>query len=321
MKKKPKHTLCPLCGSRTTVTLTHRIRGGVARTVFHCTKCDFGILENGTRPEAEKFYKKAYREQHSHNVNAGAPAKELFDAYVSYQGDRLRLLRPYFGKKKTLIEVGCSAGMFLYHARKETGRVIGVDYDAPAARFAAKVSRSKTYGTDITKTPILPASADIVCAFQTLEHVNDPVAFLETLGGYVKPGGILAIEVPNLHDALRSLYELPNYHEFYFHDAHPWYFSAKSLTKAFAKAGFKGSVQYLQDYNVLNHLHWADIDAPKRDGIRQLSVPELPLRVNAPKAARTDVLGLVRKFDADYKRLLSKHHLTSNLFCIAKKNR
>ena len=321
MKKHPTHTLCPLCGGRASTVLTDRIRGGVARTVFHCTKCDFGILLNGTQPEAEKFYKKAYREQHSHKVNAGAAAKELFDAYVSHQGDRLRLLRPYFGKKKTLIEVGCSAGMFLHHTKKEIGTVIGVDYDAPAARFAGQVCGCTTYGTDITKTPIPKASADIVCAFQTLEHVNDPVGFLKTLGGYVKQGGILAIEVPNLYDALRALYALPNYHEFYFHDAHPWYFSAKSLTKAFAKAGFKGRVQYLQDYNALNHLHWADTDAPKQDGIRQLAAPELPLRTSAPKAARADVLGLVRKFDADYKRLLARHRLTSNLFFIGKKIR
>src|SRR3989344_8661702 len=177
MKKQTAQT-CPLCGSRTTAKLTDRIRGGVARTIFHCTKCDFGILENGTQPEAEKFYKKASREQHSHKVNAGAATKELFDAYLPFQGDRLKLLRPYFGKSKTLIEVGCSSGMFLYHAKKEVGKVIGVDYDAGSAAYAAKVCGCKTYGTDISKTPIRKASADIVCAFQTLEHVNDPVAFL-----------------------------------------------------------------------------------------------------------------------------------------------
>lgn len=321
MNTKNDINRCPLCGSRATAVLTNRIRGDVRRRVFHCAKCDLGILENGTQAEAEKFYKKAYREQHSHKINAGAAAKELFDAYVPFQRDRLKLLRPYFGKKKRLIEVGCSSGMFLYHAKKEVGEVVGVDYDAPAARYAAKVCGCKTYGTDISKTPIPKASADIVCAFQTLEHVNDPVGFLQTLGEYVKPGGILAIEVPNLYDALRALYNLPNYHTFYFHDAHPWYFSGKSLTKAMKKAGFEGAVHYLQDYNVLNHLHWADSDSPKQGGVTQLAPPELPLRELAPKAARVGVTNLLRKFDGDYKRLLTRHHLTSNLFFIGKKIR
>src|SRR3989338_10563517 len=312
---------CPLCGSRPSAVLTREIRGGLSRRVYHCGKCDLGILENGTRAEAEKFYKKAYREQHSHKVNAGAATKELFDAYLPFQGDRLKLSRPYFGKSKTLIEVGCSSGMFLYHAKKEVGKVIGVDYDAGSAAYAAKVCGCKTYGTDITKTPIPKGSADIVCAFQTLEHVNDPIGFLKTLGEYTKPGGIVAIEVPNLYDALRSLYDLPNYHTFYFHDAHPWYFSGKSLTKAMKKAGFVGTLHYLQDYNVLNHLHWADVDAPKQGGVAQLAAPRLPLRAGASKASRTDVTNLLQKFDADYKRLLSKHRLTSNLFFVGKKTR
>jgi len=321
MTKKDTGNNCPLCGNRAASVLTRSIRGNVPRPVYHCTQCDLGILENGTQPEAEKFYKKTYREQHSHKVNAGAAVKELFDAYVPFQSDRLKLLRPYFGKKRTLIEVGCSAGMFLYHAKKEVGKAIGVDYDAPAARYAAKVCGCKTYGTDISKTPIPKGSADIVCAFQTLEHVNDPVGFLKTLGEYVKRGGIMAIEVPNLYDALRSLYDLPNYHTFYFHDAHPWYFSARSLTKAFAKAGLRGSLHYLQDYNVLNHLHWADVDAPKHGGVNQLAPPELPLRKTAAKAARTGVNNLLQKFDADYKRILERHGLTSNLFFIGKKTR
>lgn len=211
--------------------------------------------------------------------------------------------------------------MFLYHARKEVGKVIGVDYDAPAAAYAAKVCKCTTYGTDITKTPIPKASADIVCAFQTLEHVNDPLAFLKTLGEYAKPGGVVAIEVPNLYDSLRSLYNLPNYNTFYYHDAHPWYFTANSLSKAMDKVGFKGAVHFLQDYNVLNHLHWADMDAPKQGGVQQLAPPELPLRSSASKAVRSEVAGLLREFDTDYKNILTKHGLTSNLFFIGKKLR
>jgi len=41
--------------------------------------------------------------------------------------------------------------MFLHHTKKEIGTVIGVDYDAPAARFAGQVCGCTTYGTDITK--------------------------------------------------------------------------------------------------------------------------------------------------------------------------
>ena len=50
------------------------------------------------------------------------------------------------------------------------------------AEIKYDISLGGANGTDISKTPIPKGSADIICAFQTLEHVNDPVGFLKTLG-------------------------------------------------------------------------------------------------------------------------------------------
>jgi SAM-dependent methyltransferase len=315
-------THCPLCHKPVSKPLTQTIRGGVSRRVLWCPRCDLGVLEGGLQENkdgAEEYYKKEYRRKHSHRVSAGAAARELFEAYEPFQGDRMRLLGPVMNKKKTLLEIGCSAGMFLYHARAKMGRVLGVDYDAPAAAYAAKVCKCTTYGTDITKTPIPKASADIVCAFQTLEHVVDPVGFIKTAGEYLTRGGTIAVEVPNLHDALISLYDLPNHYQFYFHEAHLWYFSEKSLRKAMRQAGFEGKVVFIQDYNLLNHLHWADMDAPAGGGTKGLRAPELPLRTTASPKARAEVGRLIATADSDYKKFLDKHKITSNLFFIGKK--
>ena len=313
-------TLCPLCKIEATEVLTPTIRGGVKRVVVRCAQCDLGILVGGLKEGgAEEFYKTDYRKKHSHNVSAGAEAKELFDAYAPFQEDRLRLLKPYFGKKKKLLELGCSAGMFLYHARNRVKEVVGVDYDAPAAAYAAKVCGCVTYGADITNTPLAKNSFDTVCAFQTLEHVVDPVAFLKSAGEYLKKDGILAIEVPNLYDALIALYDLPNHHQFYFHETHLWYFSEKSLLRVMKQAGFEGKVYFIQDYNVLNHLHWADVDAPTQGGTKGLRPPELPLRPGTSSRARKEVVNLLGTFNADYKNILIKNKISSNLFFIGKK--
>jgi len=318
--KQPLQINCILCGKKVVRVLTPTIRGGIKREVLHCADCDLGILSGGLQEgEAEKFYKKEYRKKHSHNVQAGAGAKELFEVYEPFQHDRLRLLKPYFGKNKKLLELGCSAGMFLYHARRYVKEVVGVDYDASAAAYAAKVCKCVTYDTDLSKTPLAKESFDIVCAFQTLEHVVDPVQFLKMSGEYVKKDGILAIEVPNLHDALVSLYNLPNHHQFYFHETHVWYFSEKSLQRIMKKAGFEGALYFVQDYNVLNHLHWADIDAPGKGGVNGLGPPALPLRTTASAKTRKAVTDLLVKFDADYKQALAQHKVTSNLFFIGKK--
>lgn len=318
--KIKSETICILCNSKLNSVLTNTIRGGKKRNVYYCPKCDIAVLGGGFQEgNAEIYYKKKYWQNHSPKLGSGIKSKELFDIYSKFQGERLKLLRPFFSKKKKLLEIGCSSGMFLYHVRKEFKEVIGLDYNESSAKYAAKVCRCKTYFTDIINTPIPKTSLDIVCAFQTLEHVNDPIKFLKTVEAYLKPGGIIAIEVPNLYDALASLYNLPNYYEFYFHDAHLWYFSEKSLLNIMRKTGFVGKIYFLQDYNVLNHLHWADVDTPAPKGVLQLAPPSLPLRTTVSKAARREVTRKLGEFNTAYKETLARHKLTSNLFFIGKK--
>ena len=50
-----------------------------------------------------------------------------------------------------------------------------------------------------------PEHYDVVCAFQVLEHVTDPVAFINTAKACLKPGGLLIIGLPNYDSYLQHL--------------------------------------------------------------------------------------------------------------------
>ena len=56
--------------------------------------------------------------------------------------------------------------------------------------------------------PFAPASFDLVCAFDVIEHVDEDGASVAALGALLKPGGYLATTVPGqpwmwgLHDEL-----------------------------------------------------------------------------------------------------------------------
>jgi len=297
--------------------IADELRDGAKQKVYYCESCALGALDSDlTDKKLKEFYANDYREVGKPKLEENSDAKELFDIYSKFQTDRINFLKPYFRKDKTLLEVGCSSGMFLYHAKKYVKEVVGIDYDIQSAEFAREKCKCRVYTTDIEETDLARKSFDIIAIFQTLEHVEDPKKLIATLKKYLKPDGVIAIEVPNLHDALAHVYDLPNHRKFYFHSSHLWYFTEKSLQKLMEDLDFDGSVSYVQDYNFLNHIHWLDQDAPDADPIRGLSKPTLPFRADVDEQIKERLSQFIEDADARYKKELAELGITSNLFYI-----
>src|SRR3989344_1848336 len=182
---KKNNMICLLCGSKVNKVIATELRDGKA-PVFYCKKCDLGIL--GDIPEEnklKKYYNREYRKTTSQKLGSGMEPKGLFSMAVDFQGHRINFLKKYFGKNKRLLEVGCSAGMFLWHARKYVKEAVGIDYDSSSVKFAAAKCGCKTYDKDIEQTGLKERSFDIICAFQTLEHVSNPLDFVARYKRYL----------------------------------------------------------------------------------------------------------------------------------------
>jgi SAM-dependent methyltransferase len=261
----------------------------------------------------ERYYEDEYRDRHGPVLGVHSDYGEMFDAYVRYQAGRVNLLKPWLRPNMRLLEVGCSTGHFLYNVKDLVTEVVGVDYDSAAAAFAAGACGCTTFGGDIRDSGVPLHSFDVVCAIQVMEHVKDPIAFLSTLGQYLKPGGIVYVEVPNLDEALLSVYEESSYRSFYFHDAHLFYLTRRSLLTVMQRAGFSGEVHYLQDYNLFNHLHWLTRHAPQASCHPGMATPRLPLASNQDAALAREVNAWLTTVDAQYKAILAKHGATDNL--------
>lgn len=312
---------CILCGKETDSIKAHELRNGEKRKVFFCSSCELGILGNPpSAEELKKFYGQEYRKVGKPKINANSDPAELWRIYSKFQGDRLKLITPFLTKKARLLEVGCSAGMFLHHVRDKVKEIVGIDFDKSSAEYAAKKCGCKVYTADIRETPLEKESFDVIAAFQTLEHVSDPRDFIKTLKEYLAPGGVMIIEVPNLYDALAHVYELPNHHRFFYHSSHLWYFTEKSLLKVMSQSGLKaGKVHHIQDYNLLNHLHWVDTDAPEPDCEKGLDLPKVPLRKETPSKMKKEISDFFVSADKEYKELLSRLKITSNILYIGRK--
>ena len=292
---------CYICNKKVTQLLTDTLRDGQKKNVYFCPDCDLGILDNQkTQTELRQYYKHIYR--------TDRPEK-LFADFFPFQQDRLKLLKPYLNKNVKLLEVGCSAGMFLNHIKASVKEIAGLDYDIKSSKFTSDLCSCKVYNNEKK----LPRDYfDIICLFQTLEHVHNPELFLQDVLKSLKYNGLVYIEVPNLYDALVSTYDIPFHYTFFFHTAHLWYFSEKSLIKLMTKLGFKGKVKFVQDYNLLNHLAWANTGM-LQDYIGGRALPNLPLKQHE------ELNKFFIKIDAEYKQLLSKLKITSNIHYIGRR--
>ena len=109
-----------------------------------------------------------------------------------------------------VLDVGCGAGGFLELVRGRGATGVGVE-TGPEAR-----AKAQSCGFDCYDIDVVEASAkagrdfDVVCGFQVLEHVSDPVAFTAALAACARPGGVVFIAVPNAAGSLRWLADPPS---------------------------------------------------------------------------------------------------------------
>jgi SAM-dependent methyltransferase len=103
---------------------------------------------------------------------------------------------PWVGQGR-LLDVGCAMGRFMGLMQSVGWTVSGIEIDPDAAARARQVTPRVFHG-DPMDAPFAPGSFDLVTAFHVLEHLPDPVGVLRRMLGWLAPGGIVVVEVPNV---------------------------------------------------------------------------------------------------------------------------
>lgn len=127
-------------------------------------------------------------------------------AYLSEVAGRLRSQRRYLRllgqytdrTPGRLLDVGCSAGLFLELAAAQGWSVFGVEPSTWLAHLAQKRFGSRVFNTSIEDIGLATESFEAITLWDVLEHVRDPGVVLRKTAGLLKPGGILALNVPDI---------------------------------------------------------------------------------------------------------------------------
>jgi 2-polyprenyl-3-methyl-5-hydroxy-6-metoxy-1,4-benzoquinol methylase len=150
-----------------------------------------------------------------------------------------------------LIEIGCGEGWFLAAADEAGFAVRGLDFSADGlTRFNPQFLDRALIGDAFEGLDRLiaeGAGADAVVMEHVLEHVLDPEALLARLPRLLKPGGLVAITVPNDFSPLQLSAKVSGAIDRDFWVAPPQhlnYFNAETLPRLLARMGFEVRVAY-----------------------------------------------------------------------------
>lgn len=304
---------CPICRTRVTKIISKEIRRGNG-IVCYCQQCDHGFLLKNPIPNVKAYYSDGYREEYSHNSKPSSTSpEELFSVYVNYQEDRLKKLLPFLKPDTNFLEIGASAGQFLSHIKNKVKKVNAIELDRACCQFL-----KTSIGVDIDSeyledSKFYKEKYDVVCSFQVIEHTEDPINFLRSIKSVTNSNSVVFIEAPNLYDPLISVWNISAYQKFYYHNAHLHYFTEASLKMAAVAAGFEINqieIDYTQDYNLLNHLHWIMNNGPQSDCHMGLS----EVNLSGPEGEITSWLNSeMQELNKKYIQMLVSKKCTSNL--------
>jgi SAM-dependent methyltransferase len=116
----------------------------------------------------------------------------------SGQERRLKLILGAAGKRiqGRVLENGCGVGIYLSRLLDQSSQAIGLEYDLPRAREAHRIA-AQVINAAGELLPLPSSTFDFILSHEVLEHVQDDRACVEEMVRILRPGGRIAIFVPN----------------------------------------------------------------------------------------------------------------------------
>ncbi len=186
--------VCLACGSgtlapwRTVPGSDPALPGDYA--LARCAACGTAVTLAPAPPEAHEAG--AYGGGAPRGARLAAPLLRAFDRR------RLTFLERAGGRPPgRLLDIGAGRGRFVAQARAAGWEADGIE---PSRRGVegARARGVELQRAGIDDADIAPASLDAAALWHVLEHLDDPGAALLRIAGWLRPGGLLIVGVPNL---------------------------------------------------------------------------------------------------------------------------
>ncbi|MEY5027530.1 MAG: hypothetical protein RLZZ244_3058 [Verrucomicrobiota bacterium] len=236
---------CALCGTPA-LPLTYSIPGyceSESFRIFYCAQCDTqfahpnhtsnaslydSIYRNASRiPGYDRYVKYAEIAQYArHPLNLLCALEEAYALLRKH----LQGLDPH--QEKRILEIGSGLGYATHALRKAGYQVTGSDISEDAVSKARARYGDFYFTANAIQPPeTLLQSFDLVFLTEVIEHLGDPIGFLQQCARLLKPGGSILITTPLKLSGTPQVWhtDLP--------PVHYWWFSAESMHQIARRLG------------------------------------------------------------------------------------
>jgi SAM-dependent methyltransferase len=228
----PQAVTCEICGGEQLVDLLtapdrFHLRTEVYRLV-RCESCRGVSLADPPKPEEMGRH---YTEDYHKAIVAGGEW-----AGARRWKDQVKMISQH-KSGGAILDIGCSSGGFLGAMKGPAWKLYGIEMEESTAERARAITGAEVFVGDAVVAPFLPASFDVITAFDLLEHVYAPRQFLAKVLEWLKPCGIFYAMMPNIDSWEAKLFgsywyglELPR---------HLSHFSPASIRYVMTELGFE----------------------------------------------------------------------------------
>ena len=233
---KMKEAQCPICAARNVSSFFLKENAIVQQQFIMATreeaqKCKRGKIELALCGNCGTIWNVAFDPrllEYSERYEATQMSSPTFQRYASHIAKYL--IQKYALLGKNIIEIGAGNGYFL-RLLCQLGNNHGIGFEPswrPENGMADMPDTVKII-PDYYSDRYAECLADLICCRHVLEHVQDPITFLQDIKRFSGPNRpVFFFEVPNVTWSLRKLAFWDLYYE------HSFYFSRPSLNYLFA---------------------------------------------------------------------------------------
>ena len=308
-----------LCGNsiKDSILLTDKIRFNQKGKILKCNKCSLVFLDQNSVKFSEEFYKKEYHQTYLTHIEPDAlDPKKYFDKMTKVTKIWSDKFKKKLNGSGTILDVGCSTGHFIKNIEKSAKKIYGHELSEKEIRFC-----KKELNLDVDSIPLherfKEKSFDFITMIFVLEHIADPINFLNYLKKFLKSRGKFIILVPNVNDALLNFYNIPDFKHFYYCIEHLFYYSPQTIRNLFNKTELNGSLEVIQEYPITNHINWGFKKKPSDVQKSREGIPDILL---LDTKFKNEWENLWKNFSNSYKDFLIKNNFGDRIWCEVSKN-